>query len=1607
VINAGSGTIALLADENITLGQVTTSNTSATAVTLTTREGGIVDGGDTGGVDVIAGGRLVIDAVTGVGSGNAIETTVASVDIDTTTSGDITIDNNFVAGSVTLIKLNIASGNGTVNFTNTGNQALTIANVTTNNGNITITNNGDANTDAITISAPVVTSGTNTISITSLTRGDIVINTGISTAAGGTITLSSSDDINIQSEAIAINSGSGGAINLNVDTNNEIAAILDLGGAVLNSSTINFNGGGNASGLVQDILIGTTLGNNTWTLATGSDNGTLASTTNITIAASATFADFHNLTGNANIDLFDFNGGDLSGNVDGQGGVNTLDYATLDGPISVTLNATGGTTGFAGGASQISGVFDDINTLIGSKGVDTLTGINAAAEWKIDGTNQYVSTNTLDFSAIENLSGNASIDTFTVTASHSGILNGKANNDAFNLSGSSVILGNLVGDAGNDTFDFDNIARVIGNVNGGVGTDTINFNGSTLGQKVTVTNSGENGQTGTILDDPGQNTSPNTALITANFTDINVLSGNTISSLIGQNINTFWNITGTNSGTYGASLELIATNVFNDFAIVTGGTAADTFVFQNNSTAKVVGVIDGGAGTNTLAGSVGVDSFGITGSNIVGVTPSGGVSATNLTNITNIDGASASDSGADVFTLNAGVNWSGSLNGTGGNDRFIFNNTSTIGGTLTGGTGSDTLNLSAYSAARNVTLNATSTGNGFAGTETSISGGFSEINVLTLRTAVGDSLQGANFTNTWVLSGSNSGSLTQNTNTLTFSGVDNFTGGTAADTVTLTGAQTGTILGNAGDDIFNLNTNGALTGTISGDAGNDTFNLNSGTTTGAVEGGEGIDTLAGSTAYTINGTNSGTQTQLNGGWNTIENLTGTESAADTFTFAGGTISGTANGLGNNDSDRLDFGNAAAQTITITEALATNEFGGTSTSAANFSNINVITGSGNNDTFISSTAGGTFTIQASNDTYISNGQTLNFTAFENLAGNTGNDIFNINQVRTVNINTAAGNNVVNVNQSLTGGITSGTGNDTVILNATVNGNVVGNGQNNFQINNTLRGNLTGSAGIDTLNVNGAIIGAVDTGASDDVINLNGTITGSVTGGLGENVLNSTVSINGTYTPIGNDTWNHTSGVSLATTVTGTGSITIPGALGEALEIGGGDLILPNLNGFQGHTVIGGTLTPSGIDPYFIATDITFNSSSLTVTNAIQSGGSVTLLGGDIILNNDITVSGQNSLIGMIAAGPIAGGDLGDIDASSGPIKLTAPPSANNPSAALIAENTIVNSENITLSFGGIGEVDVAVGSEADLEFNGASLNTDVSTDEGFEAFILGVLSDIGLTVGITTTFSINPASALIGLETLAFIDVGLFEEELTLYGQIGMGIALSLAQCEEQEGCVPSVTEDELNTMIESLKARVIELERRLAEATDSNVRSELGELIEGFNEELKEFRDYRQELQEFFASEEEDEDFDEDEGFDDEDFNEEDLYEDLPDGNGSLERPTDVGEVVRLAKVLETVKSRVEWLERLKVNPDERARLSELTKIELTQEVLDTIIEAAKSEAVFIENQIRLLIESTEAMLSPAPMFTAEVRDYDSMQTVHYGTDYLNSLPRHPLLNIN
>ena len=67
----------------------------------------------------------------------------------------------------------------------------------------------------------------------------------------------------------------------------------------------------------------------------------------------------------------------------------------------------------------------------------------------------------------------------------------------------------------------------------------------------------------------------------------------------------------------------------------------------------------------------------------------------------------------------------------------------------------------------------------------------------------------------------------------------------------------------------------------------------------------------------------------------------------------------------------------------------------------------------------------------------------------------------------------------------------------------------------------------------------------------------------------------------------------------------------------------------------------------------------------------------------------------------------------------------------------------------------------------------------------------------------------------------------------------------------------------------------------------------------------------------------------------------------------------------------------------MKANTEERVRLSEVTGIELTQEALDEIIESSKSEANYIENQIRIQIEGKEAMNTLPSVFIGEARHYN------------------------
>ena len=465
------------------------------------------------------------------------------------------------------------------------------------------------------------------------------------------------------------------------------------------------------------------------------------------------------------------------------------------------------------------------------------------------------------------------------------------------------------------------------------------------------------------------------------------------------------------------------------------------------------------------------------------------------------------------------------------------------------------------------------------------------------------------------------------------------------------------------------------------------------------------------------------------------------------------------------------------------------------------------------------------------------------------------------------------------------------------------------------------------------------------------------------------------------------------ITMPNTMTGAGALTIPGVNGQNLTLGavpGAGLRLPaNLRGYRGHLIIGGRITPEGTFPWYAPTveRIRVNVPVLTLNPpapgrpVIDSGGPVTLLAGDIRLNADLSTGGP---LGLLAAGanvPGLTGTTGLIDASNGPVTLRVPASARPASSSIIALNRIRGANNIDLIFNS-GELDAALGNTANVGFGVGSNFSDNTTDPDFRAFVerLGLVlgANRPLILQFAQLFQLNPATGLVAVPALAFVDIGLFDEELTLFGAIGTGIALALAQCEEQDGCAPNITLEELDTLLEQLEARISELERRLTEAGALD-RAAIETQLNQYQLERQNFQSYRADLQKYILVEEE--------GFSDEGLDE------LPGTEA------DTNEIVRLSRVLESVRARVKWLESLRENPVERARLGQATGTALTPEQLENIIEGARAQADFIENQLRLLLEGREARLPQAPEFRAEARGYGSMDVAQYG-EPPGALPR-------
>ncbi|CAK9015941.1 Uncharacterized protein SCF082_LOCUS12970, partial [Durusdinium trenchii] len=223
VLDAGDDRITLTAFGNVTLGQVKTLSTADDAVTISTTRG-VIDGGDSGGADIdVSQGRVVIQAVEGVGDTNAIETQAGSIDLTNTTSGDVQINET---DDVTIFGIDQA-GPGDVTVTSGGTQTVTSdgTGITAASGNILLDANGVES--SIVIESTVQT----TVGMVQLQADqDIVLtSTGIVQTTSGNIDLEADTDAEDLALRAATGIGSDNAIETSVS---QLAAFNQIAGNI-------------------------------------------------------------------------------------------------------------------------------------------------------------------------------------------------------------------------------------------------------------------------------------------------------------------------------------------------------------------------------------------------------------------------------------------------------------------------------------------------------------------------------------------------------------------------------------------------------------------------------------------------------------------------------------------------------------------------------------------------------------------------------------------------------------------------------------------------------------------------------------------------------------------------------------------------------------------------------------------------------------------------------------------------------------------------------------------------------------------------------------------------------------------------------------------------------------------------------------------------------------------------------------------------------------------------------------------------------------------------------------------------------------------------------
>jgi hypothetical protein len=309
---------------------------------------------------------------------------------------------------------------------------------------------------------------------------------------------------------------------------------------------------------------------NDWVI-TGNSQGTL-NTDILNGKPGITFTAFETLKGNDGNDTFTFNAGSslTNGVIDGGLGTNTLDMSALN-AVNVSLAPTTTT-----GALLVS----KMGSIKGNNANSTLTGDDIPNTWTVSTANGGTINGTVVFSGFTALVGGAVNDQFDVgTTGFKGTIGGGDGNDTFNVSGS--VTGDLNGNGGDDLFSIKPGGSVTGFVDGGAQTTGDRLD---LGSGAIVHIGTGLGQAGVRIRD---------------IEGVNSVNGSLYAR---DNYNTTWNISTGDGGDIQErdSGGAVTTNLtFTGFSDLYGSSGNDTFNMTGNG--SLSGQIKAGNGNNSLA----------------------------------------------------------------------------------------------------------------------------------------------------------------------------------------------------------------------------------------------------------------------------------------------------------------------------------------------------------------------------------------------------------------------------------------------------------------------------------------------------------------------------------------------------------------------------------------------------------------------------------------------------------------------------------------------------------------------------------------------------------------------------------------------------------------------------------------------------------------------------------------------------------------------------------------------------------------------------------------------------------------------------------------------